>query len=218
VDGVILVDLQVSDRRVAVLAELGMPTVVVGTPQGAGGLPAVWQDDRAATAILVGHLAELGHRQIARIGGFPRYWHSKLRTDAFAQVASAAGLEAQSVAADYTAEHGAEATLALLGGARPPTAILYDNDVMAVAALSAAQRAGLAVPGDLSILCWGDSALCELVHPAVTALRWDTVEAGARAARLLNQAAEGGEVGSVQEGPPVLMVRESTGHPPANVG
>jgi DNA-binding LacI/PurR family transcriptional regulator len=72
------------------------------------------------------------------------------------------------------------------------------------------QRAGLAVPGDLSIMAWGDSALCELVHPSVTALRWDTVEAGVRAARLLNLAAEGAEVGNYQEGPPELMVRGST--------
>jgi DNA-binding LacI/PurR family transcriptional regulator len=213
VDGVFLVDLQVSDRRVAVLRELGMPTVVVGTPQGAGGLPAVWQDDRAATAILVSHLAGLGHRRIARVGGFQRYWHSKLRTDAFAAVASGTGLEAVSVAADYTAEHGIEATHALLADPAPPTAILYDNDIMAIAALSAAQRAGLAVPGDLSIVAWGDSALCELVHPSVTALRWDTAEAGARAARLLSQAAGGGAAGSFQEGPPVLMIRGSTGPP-----
>jgi DNA-binding LacI/PurR family transcriptional regulator len=211
VDGVFVVDLQVRDRRVAVLEELGMPAVVVGTPQGAGRLPAVWQDDRAATAILVGHLAGLGHQRIARVGGFPRYWHSKLRTDALARVANAAGIEVVSVTADYTAEHGVEATRALLDAAPPPTAILYDNDVMAVAALSAAQRAGLAVPGDLSIIAWGDSALCELVHPSVTALRWDTVEAGAQAARLLNLAADGAEVGSYQEGPPQLMVRESTG-------
>jgi DNA-binding LacI/PurR family transcriptional regulator len=211
VDGVFIVDLQVRDRRVAVLEELGMPAVVVGTPRGAGRLPAVWQDDRAATAILVGHLAGLGHQRIARVGGFPRYWHSKLRTDALARVANAAGIEVVSVTADYTAEHGVEATRALLGAAQPPTAILYDNDVMAVAALSAAQRAGLAVPGDLSIIAWGDSALCELVHPSVTALRWDTVEAGAQAARLLNLAVDGAEVGSYQEGPPQLMVRESTG-------
>jgi DNA-binding LacI/PurR family transcriptional regulator len=211
VDGVFVVDLQVRDRRVAVLEELGMPAVVVGTPRGAGRLPAVWQDDRAATAILVGHLAGLGHQRIARVGGFPRYWHSKLRTDALARVAEAAGIEVVSVTADYTAEHGVEATRALLDGAQPPSAILYDNDVMAVAALSAVQRAGLSVPGDLSIIAWGDSALCELVHPSVTALRWDTVEAGAQAARLLNLAAEGAEVGSYQEGPPELMVRESTG-------
>ena len=211
VDGVFVVDLQVRDRRVAVLEELGMPAVVVGTPRGAGSLPAVWQDDRAATAILVGHLAGLGHQRIARVGGFPRYWHSKLRTDALARVADAAGIEVVSVTADYTAEHGVEATRALLDRDQPPTAILYDNDVMAVAALSAVQRAGLAVPGDLSIIAWGDSALCELVHPSVTALRWDTVEAGAQAARLLNLAADGAEVGSYQEGPPQLMVRESTG-------
>ncbi|HEY1623414.1 MAG TPA: LacI family DNA-binding transcriptional regulator [Streptosporangiaceae bacterium] len=211
VDGVFVVDLQVRDRRVAALEELGMPAVVVGTPRGAGSLPAVWQDDRAATAILVGHLAGLGHQRIARVGGFPRYWHSKLRTDALARVAEAAGIEVVSVTADYTAEHGVEATRALLDREQPPTAILYDNDVMAVAALSAAQRAGLAVPDDLSIIAWGDSALCELVHPSVTALRWDTVEAGTQAARLLNLAAEGAEVGSYQEGPPELMVRESTG-------
>ena len=223
VDGVFLVDLQVRDRRVPVLRELSIPAVAVGHPRGAGGLPAVWQDDRAATTMVVGHLAGHGHTKIARVGGFPKYWHSKLRTDAFARVAGAAGLTAVSVfdwprpaataAADYTAEHGVEATLALLGAPEPPTAILYDNDVMAVAALGAVQRAGLAVPGDLSIVAWGDSALCELVHPAVTALRWDTVEAGTRAARLLNLAIAGGEVGDFQEGPPKLMVRESTGQP-----
>ncbi len=211
VDGVFVVDLQVRDRRIGVLTELGMPAVVVGTPRGAGRLPAVWQDDRAATEAVVGHLAGLGHRRIARIGGFPRYWHSKLRTDALAEVAGAAGLQAVSVAADYTAEHGAEATQNLLKQAEPPTAILYDNDVMAVAGLGAAQRMGVRIPADLSIIAWGDSALCELVHPSVTALRWDTVEAGAQAARLLNLAAEGAEVGSYQEGPPQLMVRESTG-------
>lgn len=212
VDGVFLVDLQLRDRRVPVLKELSMPAVAIGHPRGAGGLPAVWQDDRAATTMVVGHLAGHGHKRIARVGGFPRYWHSKLRTDAFARVAEAAGLGAVSVAADYTAEHGVEATLALLDGSEPPTAILYDNDVMAVAALGAALRAGLAVPGDLSIVAWGDSALCELVHPAVTALRWDTAEAGAQAARLLNLAAEGGGVvGSFQEGPPRLMIRDSTG-------
>jgi DNA-binding LacI/PurR family transcriptional regulator len=67
-------------------------------------------------------------------------------------------------------------------------------------------------------VAWGDSALCKLVHPAVTALRWDTADAGARAARLLSLAAEGGEIGSFQEGPPELMVRESTGRPRADRG
>ena len=142
VDGVFLVDLQVRDRRIRALTELGMPAVVLGTPRGSGRLPAVWQDDRAATETVVGYLAGLGHRRIARVGGFARYWHSKLRTDALAQVAGAAGIEAVSVAADYTAEHGAEATRDLLKGDAPPTAIVYDNDVMAVAGARRGAAAG----------------------------------------------------------------------------
>ena len=143
VDGVFVVDLRVGDRRIAVLEELRMPAVVIGTPQGSGTLPAVWQDDRACVETVVGYLAEQGHRRIARVGGSGSYWHSVLRSEAFASVAAAAGLSALSVAADYTAEHGAAATTGLLGSAEPPTAILYDSDVMAAAGFGVAQRIGL---------------------------------------------------------------------------
>src|SRR5579871_3824372 len=54
VDGVFIVDLQVNDRRIPVLEKLRMPAVVLGTPRGAGALPAVWQDDRAAVEVVVG--------------------------------------------------------------------------------------------------------------------------------------------------------------------
>jgi DNA-binding LacI/PurR family transcriptional regulator len=214
VDGVFLVDLQVRDRRIRTLEELTMPAVVLGTPRGSGRLPAVWQDDRAATGTVVGYLAQLGHRRIARVGGFPRYWHSKLRTDALAQVAEAAGIEAVSVAADYTAEHGAEVTRDLLKQAEPPTAILYDNDVMALAGLGAAQRMGVRVPAELSIVVWDDTALCELVHPAFTALRRDIPATGAGAARMLLEVAEGRKPGHLQEAQPVLIVRDSSDSAP----
>jgi DNA-binding LacI/PurR family transcriptional regulator len=215
VDGVFIVDLQVNDRRIAVLRELHMPAVVLGAPRGAGGLPAVWQDDRAGVETVVGYLAGLGHRRVARVGGFARYWHSKLRSEAFAEVAAGAGLEAVSVEADYTAEHGAEATRGLLGSAEPPTAIVYDNDVMAAAGLGVAQRMGIGVPSGLSIVSWDDSALCELIHPAVTALRRDIAAAGTQAARMLQEMAAGSRPADYQEAVPVLEVRESSG--PAGV-
>ena len=211
VDGVFLVDLQVNDRRIAVLEELRMPAVVVGTPRGAGGLPAVWQDDRAAVETVVGYLAGLGHRRIARVGGPARYWHSKLRSEAFAAVAAAAGLDAVSVEADYTAEDGARAAHGLLGSAEPPTAILCDNDVMAAAGLGEAQRMGLTVPSDVSIVSWDDSVLCELTHPAVTALRRDIRGAGAAAARILGEMAAGSRPANFEEAPPVLETRDSSG-------
>jgi DNA-binding LacI/PurR family transcriptional regulator len=215
IDGVFVVDLQVDDRRIAAIEKLRMPAVVIGTPRGAGSLPAIWQDDRAAVDLVVGYLAAHGHRRIARVGGRAAYWHSVLRRDAFAAATAVAGLAAFSVEADYTAEHGAQATVGLLGSAEPPTAILYDNDVMAAAGLGVAQRMGVGVPDGVSILSWDDSALCELMHPALTALRRDIAGAGATSARMLRELAVGGHPESVLEATPVLQARSSSG--PAGV-
>lgn len=211
VDGVFLVDLQLRDRRVAVLRQLKMPAVVFGSPRGSGSLPAVWQDDAAAMRMVVEHLAGLGHQRLARVGGIPRYWHSKLRADAFAGLALDFGMDSASVECDYTRELGADATRKLLGGKRPPTAIIYDNDLMALSGLAVAQQLGIDVPGQLSIVAWDDSLLCELVHPAITALRRDIAAVGAQGARLLTSLAGGASVGSVGEPVPVLMERGSTG-------
>ena len=62
------------------------------------------------------------------------------------------------------------ATRRLLTGGRAPTAIVYDSDQMAVAALDVARRTGLAVPWDLSVVAGSDSALCRLATPSITTL------------------------------------------------
>jgi DNA-binding LacI/PurR family transcriptional regulator len=211
VDGVIVVDLQVNDRRVGVLEELNMPAVVVGTPRGSGSLPVVWQDDQAAVQMVIGHLADLGHRRIARVGGYGKYWHSALRSASFTEIAAEAGLSTATAEGDYSAGYAAGATRELLESERPPTAILYDSDVMAVAGLGMAQRLGVSVPSGLSIVSWDDSALCELTHPAVTALHRDIAAAGAMAARMLRKMAAGGAPGNFGEPAPELVVRGSSG-------
>ena len=173
VDGVFLVNLQIDDRRIGLLEQLRMPTVVIGDPAGAGSLPAVWQDDAAATRAVVEYLARAGHRGIARVTGIPRFWHTKIRTDAFRSAAQAVGARAVLLEGDYPGENGAAATRQLLRGAEPPTAIVYDNDLMAVSGLGAAQQAGVEVPAELSIVALDDSAFCEVVHPPLTALTRD---------------------------------------------
>ena len=142
VDGVFLVYLQVGDRRVAVLEELKMPAVVIGTPAGAGSLPAVWQDDAAATRAVVEYLAwrwapadRPGYRH-------PRLWHTKIRTDAFRAATRAVGLEAVLMEGDYTGENGAKATVRLLEDRHPPTAIVYDNDLIVRAGRRPAEGRG----------------------------------------------------------------------------
>ncbi|MDT0442170.1 LacI family DNA-binding transcriptional regulator [Streptomyces johnsoniae] len=217
VDGVFLVDLRVDDARVPVLAELGMPAVVIGAPLGTGGLPAVWSDDDAAVVTAVRHLAGLGHRRLGRVSGPGRLRHTAIRTAAFERVTAELGLAGTTIEGDYSGGTGAAATRALLGAPRRPTALLYDNDVMAVSGLTAAQGLGLAVPGDVSIVAWDDSALCGLVHPSLTALSRDIAAYGAHAARRLRQAAGGGPVADLQDKAPSLTLRGSTGPVPRRV-
>ncbi len=214
VDGVFLVDLQERDARIPALEELGMPAVVIGAPIGTGRLPAVWADDGASVRTAVAHLAGLGHRRVARVSGPSHLRHTLIRTDAFDQAAADLGIGAVTAEADYSGEQGAAATRALLQGPTPPTALLYDNDVMAVSGLAAAQALGLRVPDDVSIIAWDDSALCELVHPRLTALRRDIPGYGAHAARRLREAAGGAAVGDLQDPAPELTLRDSTGPAP----
>jgi DNA-binding LacI/PurR family transcriptional regulator len=214
VDGVFLADLQTGDRRVAILEGLTMPAVVIGDPAGAGSLPAIWQDDAAAVRAVVEYLAAAGHRRIARVTGPSRLWHTKIRTDAFRATAGAVGAHAILREGDYTGENGAAATRELLHSTEPPTAILYDNDLMAISGLGAAQQLGVHVPAELSIVAWDDSAFCAGVHPPLSALTRDVAGYGRRAARVLVRVAAGAEVLS-EEGPmAVLTVRGSTGPAP----
>ena len=214
VDGVFLVNLQIGDRRVGVLEELRMPAVVIGDPAGAGSLPAIWQDDAAAIRAVVEYLAAAGHRRIARVTGPPRLWHTKIRTDAFRAAAQAVGVHGVLREGDYSGENGAAVTRELLNSGEPSTAILYDNDLMAVSGLSAAQQLGVEVPAELSVVAWDDSAFCEVVHPPLSALTRDVAAYGGHAARALVQAAAGAEVGNFQEPMAVLTVRGSTGPAP----
>ena len=190
--------------------------MVIGGPGETGSIAQIWSDDAGAITEAVRYLVALGHRRIARVSGLPDLLHTQTRTRAFNEVCASLGLEAITVPSDYTGEEGGRATRRLLIDADRPTAIIYDNDVMAVAGLAVAQEMGLAVPGDLSIVAWDDSPLCSLVHPPLTALTRDIAEYGAHAARELLAAIDGKQVGNVEAGTAHLTPRGSTA-PPAKL-
>ncbi|MFI5844959.1 LacI family DNA-binding transcriptional regulator [Catenuloplanes sp. NPDC051500] len=214
VDGVLLCDLRVDDRRVAELDRLQLPAVIIGGPDRTGALAGVWSDEAAALTETMEYLVALGHTRIARVGGLPELLHTRVRTDAFLAVRARLGLhETVTVPSDYTGEDGARATRRLLSSTHRPTAVIYDNDVMAIAGLSVAQEMGLTVPGDLSVVAWDDSPLCRLVHPPLTALSRDIPGYGAHAARLLLEAVAGARVTAFQDETAHLTPRGSTAPP-----
>jgi DNA-binding LacI/PurR family transcriptional regulator len=215
VDGVLICDLRVDDPRIPVIEKLNLPAVVLGGPGHTGSLASVWSDDAAAVVETVEYLYAMGHRVIARVGGVPEFLHTRIRADAFAQVCARLGaVDATSVDSDYSGEEGARITRRLLSSRPRPTAIIYDNDVMAVAGLGVAQEMGLRVPDDLSLVAWDDSVLCRLVHPALTALQRDIPAYGAKAASMLLDIIDGQPPTVVQDATARLVPRSSTGRAP----
>ncbi|MET9686510.1 LacI family DNA-binding transcriptional regulator [Streptomyces coeruleorubidus] len=217
IGGSILVDFRADDPRVGLVERLGLPVVAVGHPSLTGGLTSVWTDDATAVTEAVRYLAALGHRRIARVGGAAALGHTALRTAAFDEAARALALAgAWQVATDFSGDAGARATRSLLTAAPPdrPTAIVYDNDIMAVAGLSVAAEMGLRVPDDVSLLAWDDSQLCRLTHPTLSAMSHDVHGFGAEVARTLFEVITGEEAAGSHPVPtPVLTPRGSTAPP-----
>ncbi|MFJ5259845.1 LacI family DNA-binding transcriptional regulator [Streptomyces sp. NPDC088387] len=213
VSGSILVDLRVNDPRIAALSELGLPAVVVGHPSLAGPFTSVWTDDAAAIGEAVRYLAALGHRRIARVGGPAELGHSAIRTQAFTETARELGVQGRTVVADFSADQGSRACRTLLVSAERPTAIVFDNDLMAVAGLGVASELGMSVPRDVSLLAWDDSQLCQLTRPSLSAMQHDVFSFGADVAETLFEVMASREVESHAAQAPRLVPRGSTAPP-----
>ncbi|WP_324290448.1 LacI family DNA-binding transcriptional regulator [Streptomyces sp. H27-H1] len=196
------------DPRPALLEQLVLPAVTVGeTGPGSGSPTALFasgRTDAGAMAQVLEHLYGLGHRRI-----------SSLRAEA--QRLGLGPGQVRSVATDYSDAEGAQATRRILAEAEaePPTAIVYDNDVMAVAGVGAASELGIPVQGGLSVVAWDDSALCRATRPRLTALVRDTAGFGRLAAEELLAVLAGGPPRSRESERPRLEPRESTAPPSA---
>ncbi|MFE2071460.1 LacI family DNA-binding transcriptional regulator [Streptomyces misionensis] len=214
VDGVLVVDPRTDDPRPALLDELGLPAVVIGgaPDERHPGLSTVWADDAGAMASVVDGLYALGHRRIVHIAGLAGLAHTERRIRTLRAEARRRGLTGvESITTDYSDAEGAAATRRVLGSSAPPTALIYDNDVMALAGVATATELGFSVPADVSVVAWEDSALCRMVKPWLSALSRDSVEFGRTAARELTALLDGGPAGTVRVPVPRLIERDSTG-------
>jgi DNA-binding LacI/PurR family transcriptional regulator len=217
VAGVVVSDLTVDDPRGAALAALGLPHVTLGEPVDPAGGAVVRVDNYTTTVHAVQRLVALGHRVIGRVSGPQRLVHTQARAVAFADAIAAAGATASTVVGDYSGASGATGLLRLLDSPQPPTAVVFDNDLMAVAGLDAARARGLSVPDDLSILAWDDSMLCRLATPALSAMSHDVRDLGSLAANALLAVIDGGDAQDVTAPLPVFVERGSTA-PPRAIG
>lgn len=211
VDGAIIVDPRNDDPRLGMFMEKGaLPAVVVGDTSLARGLTNIWTDDAAAMRESVRYLYAIGHRRIARVGGVESFGHTHIRDIAFEDEIARLGAHGVTCRTDYTAVQGADATRGLLVSDDRPSAIIYDNDIMAVAGLGVASEMGMRVPQEVSMVAWDDSPLCEATYPRLSALSHDVTRYGAHVARRLFDRIDGAPPESFLDSTPRLRTRGTT--------
>ncbi len=213
VDGVLVLDLRRDDPRIRELVRLGLPAVVVGGPLENGELPSVWHDEASVVSEAVQYLVALGHGRIAQVAGVADFVHTAQRMAAFTSVTRELGVHGEVVETDYSAESGARATRKLLSSPTPPTAIVFDSDLLAVTGLGVAQQMGFSVPDDVSIVGWDDSLISQVVHPALTAITRDIEAFGVACTRQLLAAVDGHATADIETNRGELTTRGSTGRP-----
>ncbi|WP_030902759.1 LacI family DNA-binding transcriptional regulator [Streptomyces sp. NRRL F-5126] len=212
-DGAVLTDARADDPRPALLRGLGLPAVLLGGADAGSGVPCVGlRQQGAGLREAVEHLLLLGHRRIAYVTGPAELRHTAVRLAAFREALAGARLTpAAVVETDFSESAALAATEGLLALPERPTAVVYANDSMAVCGIGAALRAGLSVPGDLSVVGYDNLPLGRWMYPRLTTVDQQVQKVGAVAARtLLAECGEDIDVPPLDERPR-LVVRESTG-------
>jgi DNA-binding LacI/PurR family transcriptional regulator len=118
----------------------------------------------------VSHLVELGHRDIAIVGGKPetRLYSpiGKERLKGYRMALSMAGIpqrEEYIVHGEWTSADASARAHELLSRKSPPTAIFATSDIQAAGVLMAARAAGVRVPEDLSVVGYDNLPIAEFL-------------------------------------------------------
>jgi len=218
VDGLIVFAPPRDDPGIGQLAAERLPFVVVHGRSGRTAFSWVDSDNTQGTSLLLGHLFGLGHRRIGFVTGNLSEVNSQDRLRSYRREMRARGFEVERELVeegDWTLEGGQAGLERLMSLRRPPTAICFSNDQMAIGALRAAHDLGIRVPRDLSITGYDDIRYASFTTPALTTVRQHIETVGDRVAELLLERMEGGrrEPRRIVLAPE-LVVRASSGPVP----
>lgn len=214
VDGMIFLPSRPDDG--ALLKELeGLQNIVLVDEDVEGAAqPRIFVENEAGMRMAVNHLVDLGHRDIALVGGGPagvlsavereRGWRGALADHGLTPWGFFGG--------EYSREHGRETAARLLQG-EMPTALIAGADEIAIGLIETFRPAGIRVPEDISIVGFDDARYSALIAPPLTTVRQPVTELGHLAFDHLLKAMAGERVAHETRVPVELIVRESAAPP-----
>ncbi len=177
-------------------------------------LSSVWFDHRSGGWLATRHLIELGHERIAHIGGPENRLTGVQRRRGYQDALEHAGFEVSPSLwreGDHSFESGERLMLELWR--ERPTAVFVGGDTMALGALRALRKLDLQVPGDVSLIAFGNPDAVRFATPALTTIDLPVAEAGRTAVELALSRIREPQRKEVRTLQPALLVRETTAPP-----
>jgi LacI family transcriptional regulator len=180
-------------------------------PKGA----AVGFDNVKAGVTAAKFLFDLGHRRFAMIAGITLdNDRAQDRVDGFRHGLTALGIDISDlpvIEAPYRIESGYAAMKSILDSRRAVTAVFCGSDILAAGATKFCSQAGVAVPGDVSILGFDNLEVVELTTPELSTLEVPALEMGRLAADYILAQPTQRKHMRQRELPIHLIIRGSTG-------
>lgn len=217
VDGLILRGDVHTDSLRRLLATQHIPFVNVGVYHPNKSYPSVGPNNETAAYRACGHLLDLGHRRIAMVAA-----RTSNNDRASARVAGVRRALAERgltlppqwlLEVPYHLDDAQQAARTLLAQSPRPSAVVCGNDVLAYGVLFEAERCGLCVPDDLSVVGFDDLDWSRHLRPSLTTMHLPTDEVWARAGEYIVRTLAGLHAAMHREVYASLVVRESTAPP-----
>lgn len=189
VDGIIVagkIPLTLIERMVP----YNLPTVFIDYIPSQNCCPLVLIDNIAGGLIATNHLIELGHKNIAFIGGDIEHPSLSDRLNGYKQALVNAKIPIKNIFIAIDAKYpdrinGYNSAKKLFSKNKNISAVFACNDAMAIGAIHYLKESGYKVPGDISIIGFDDVEADLLLDPTLTTIRVPKIEMGVEALKLM---------------------------------
>ncbi len=170
VDGIVIVGSGENSERLRSIHQSG--TAVVNLIRAGRDAPGdkVLASDRDGAELAARELLELGHRNIAYIGGPAHTNSGHERFSGYSAVLREAGLFRDDIVyrGPFTPDFGVSAIQDLMQASRPPSAVYVANHEASFGVLPALRTLGVSVPGDLSVIAHDEPSWFKYWDPAIS--------------------------------------------------
>jgi len=221
-EGIVILGSDIAREDLLLLARLPRPKVFVDSYYPDINLDFIDIDNTRAAYDIAAYLWGLGHRDFGLVASAEPSPNFRLREGALAEALSERGLR-RSALRRYTVEPSYEGSYRgfrqILGrkAARPPSALVCMNDLVALGVLRALRESGTSVPDQVSVIGFDNAAAAAVSDPPLSSYAVSKQEIGRRALRLLLERIEEKETGHSEK----IMIagelipRASTGPAPS---